>query len=126
MIVGILLCVLIGIGAPGCNTFHGAGKDIEKGGQAVEKAANNTEQAIEHPRMHTVTATAESGGRIDPSGGTSVAAGSHPTFLIKANRGHHVADVLVDGKSVGAVSRYTFDNVNEHHTISALFKANQY
>ena len=31
-------------------------------------------------------------------------------------------DVLVDGKSVGAVSTYTFEKVNANHTISASFE----
>jgi len=124
LIAALLVCALIGIGAAGCNTFKGAGKDIEKGGQAVEKAASDTQQGIEHPRTHTITASAEPGGMISPSGSTRIATGSHLTFTVKANRGHHVADVLVDGKSVGAIDRYTFDNVTEHHTISALFAAN--
>jgi predicted small secreted protein len=124
LIVTLLVCALTGIGASGCNTFKGAGKDIQKGGQAVEKAADDTQKGIEQPRTHSITASAESGGVISPSGSTSVTTGSHPTFTIKANSGHHVADVLVDGKSVGAVSRYTFDNVTEHHTISALFTVN--
>jgi entericidin B len=36
-----LLCILIVccITLFGCNTMHGAGKDIEKGGKAIQKAA---------------------------------------------------------------------------------------
>jgi predicted small secreted protein len=114
---------LTGIGTLGCNTVHGAGKDIEKSGQAVEKASDSAKRGIEHPRTHAITATTASGGRIDPSGSISVATGSHQTFTITASRGYHVADVLVDGKSVGAVKQYTLDNVTEHHTISASFAA---
>ncbi len=32
-------------------------------------------------------------------------------------------DVVVDGKSQGAVSKYTFTNVRTNHTISATFKS---
>jgi predicted small secreted protein len=120
----MLVCTLTVISAAGCNTFRGAGKDIQTGGQAVENAAVDTQRGMEHPRTHTIAASAESGGMISPSGSTSVVYGSHQTFTVKANRGHHVADVLVDGNSVGAVSRYTFDNVTAHHTISALFAVN--
>ena len=35
---------------------------------------------------------------------------------------YEVADVLVDGQSVGAVNSYTFNNVTADHTISATFK----
>ncbi len=121
LVVTLLVCALIGIGASGCNTFKGAGKDIENGGQAVENAAADTQKEMRHPRMHTITATAKSGGMISPSGGISVSYGADYTFAINAKPGHHVADVLVDGNSVGAVSRYSFEKVTAHHTISALF-----
>ena len=124
LIVALLVCALIGMGATGCNTFKGAGKDIKNGGQAVENAATDTQKGMEHPRMRTITATAKSGGMISPSGSTRVAYGTNYTFAINANPGHHVADVLVDGNSVGAVSRYTFENVTAHHRITALFTAN--
>jgi predicted small secreted protein len=123
LIAALLVCALTGIGATGCNTFKGAGKDIQQGGKAVENAAEDTRKEMERPRTHTITASAGSGGMISPSGGTSVAPGADYTFAVNANAGHHVADVLVDGKSVGAVSRYTFDNVTAHHTISAKFTA---
>jgi len=35
-----------------------------------------------------------------------------------------VANVLVDGGSVGAVTSYTFTNVTANHTIAASFAAN--
>jgi predicted small secreted protein len=121
LIAALLVCTLTGIVATGCNTFKGAGKDIESGGQAVQNAATDTQKDMEHPRSHTISATAKSGGMISPSGDTRVAYGTNYTFAINANPGHHVADVLVDGNSVGAVSRYTFEKVTAHHTISALF-----
>ena len=35
-----VLCVIASLSAlVACNTIHGIGKDIEKGGQAIEKAA---------------------------------------------------------------------------------------
>ena len=43
------------------------------------------------------------------------------TFTITANTGYHVADVLVDGVSVGAVTSYPFTNVTSDHTIVASF-----
>jgi predicted small secreted protein len=120
LVVTLVVCALVGIGALGCNTVKGAGRDIEKGGKGIQKAAENAQ----HPGPHTITASAESGGSISPSGSTSVSYGSSRTFTIKANRGYHVADVLVDGKSVGARSRYTLNNVTANHTISALFTVN--
>jgi hypothetical protein len=76
--------------------------------------------------FYTITATAGSGGTISPSGAVTVAYGSPKTFTITANIGYHVADVLVDGVSVGAVSTYEFTNVTADHTISASFAINTY
>lgn len=123
-VIMLLVCALIVIGAAGCNTFRGAGKDIQKSGQAVERAADNVQDGNQHPGPHNIVASADSGGSITSSGSTSVAHRSSRTFTFKANKGYHVADVLVDGKSVGARTRYTFDNVTANHTISALFAKN--
>ena len=46
------------------------------------------------------------------------------TFEILPSAGYSVADVIVDGASVGAISSYIFSDVNEEHTISATFKKN--
>ena len=70
---------------------------------------------------HTINASAGTGGSISPSGSTSVTVGTSKTFTITANDGYAVSDVLVDGKSVGAVGSYTFTNVTSSHTISAVF-----
>ena len=70
---------------------------------------------------YTITVTQTSGGKISPST-TSVRKGSDKTFTITANDGYKISDVLVDGKSVGAVSTYTFENVTAKHTITAKFE----
>ena len=69
----------------------------------------------------TITASAGPGGSISPSGAISVACGGSQTFAIAGDACHTIADVLVDGGSVGAVSSYTFTNVTTNHTISASF-----
>jgi hypothetical protein len=52
--------------------------------------------------------------------------GSSAYFAITPATGYHVADVLVDGASVGAVGGYTFTNVIANHAISATFAINTY
>ena len=52
-----------------------------------------------------------------------VSRGSDKTFRITPDAGYEIADVLVDGESVGAVSRYTFETVRKNHTIEAEFRA---
>jgi hypothetical protein len=70
---------------------------------------------------YTITATAGEGGSISPSGAVSVNHGADQAFTITADTGYNIADVVVDGSSVGAVSTYTFTNVTSAHTISAAF-----
>lgn len=123
-IATITLGAMIIIGLTGCNTFRGAGKDIQRGGEAIEGAAENTQKEMSSslPTVeHTIVASALSGGAITPGGGNAVATGTEHTFLISANSGYRVADVLVDGRSIGPVSRHTFEGVSANHSISARF-----
>ena len=76
--------------------------------------------ALWHTR-HTITASAGPGGSITPSGAVPVDAGTSPTFTLTPDPGYAVADVRVDGTSVGAVTRYTFPNVTADHSIAASF-----
>ena len=72
---------------------------------------------------YNITASAGSNGTISPSGTVSVAQGGSQTFAISGNSGYAVSSVLVDGVSQGAISSYTFSNVQAAHTISATFAA---
>jgi len=69
----------------------------------------------------TISASSGANGSIIPSGVIAVNYGSNQTFTINPAFGYHVADVLVDGISVGAVTSYPFTNVTANHTISASF-----
>ena len=72
---------------------------------------------------YTIEASAGHGGGISPDGRVRVSRGSDKTFRITPDAGYEIADVLVDGESVGAVSRYTFETVRKNHTIEAEFRA---
>ena len=76
------------------------------------------------PLTFTITASAGANGSIAPSGAQTVSSGSNASFAITPASGYHVADVLVDGASVGAVGSYTFTNVTANHTISVSFAVN--
>jgi len=71
-----------------------------------------------------LTPSAGANGSISPASPQTVASGNPFTFMITADAGFHVSDVLVDGVSVGAVGSYTFTNVTADHTIAASFAAN--
>jgi hypothetical protein len=68
-----------------------------------------------------ITATAGSNGAIEPAGVTAVAQGTDRTYAITPDLGYQVADLHVDGISMGALSGYTFANVIADHTIEASF-----
>ena len=53
---------------------------------------------------YTIKATAGAGGSISPSGDVSVREGEDQTFTITTDEGYAVADVKIDGKSIGAVN----------------------
>ena len=70
---------------------------------------------------YTIKATAGTGGSISPSGNVSVREGGDQTFTITPDKGYAVSTVKIDGKSIGAVKSYTFENVSRTHTIEVIF-----
>ncbi len=72
---------------------------------------------------YSITASAGLNGSISPSGVTTLSClgTGNQTYTITPNSGYNVADVLVDGVSVGAVVTYTFTSVIANHTITASF-----
>ena len=70
---------------------------------------------------YTIKATAGAGGSISLSGDVSVREGEDQTFTITTDEGYAVADVKIDGKSIGAVNSYAFENVRRTHTIEVIF-----
>ena len=76
---------------------------------------------------YTIKATAGTGGSISPSGNVSVRAGRDQTFTITPDKGYAVSNVKIDGRSIGAVKSYTFENVRRNHTIEVSFaRANEF
>ena len=74
---------------------------------------------------YTIKTTAGAGGSISPSGSVSVREGRDQTFTITPDKSYAVSNVKIDGKSIGAVKSYTFENVSRTHTIEVIFmKAN--
>lgn len=43
LIVALLLGALLGTGLLGCNTVRGAGRDVERGGQGIQNAADGAQ-----------------------------------------------------------------------------------
>jgi len=70
---------------------------------------------------YTISASSGPGGSIAPDGPSSVPCGGDQAYTITADDCNMIADVLVDGNSVVAVSSYTFMNVQSNHDIKATF-----
>ena len=102
--------------------FHYVNKNDDIGQLAIDNVKLKAVQDGPVATQYTITAQASEGGTITPNGEVSVREGASQTFEIKAASGYEIADVLVDGQSVGVVETYTFENVTAAHTISASFK----
>ncbi|NJL92687.1 MAG: hypothetical protein HC915_02620 [Anaerolineae bacterium] len=84
-------------------------------------ANGSIEVTFEAIPTYTIVASAGAGGSISPSGNVTVFEGEDQSFTITAGTNFAIEDVLVDGVSIGAQSSYTFNNVDEDHTIEAFF-----
>ncbi len=88
--------------------------------------ANHTITALFTVNTYVITPTAGANGSLTPATATTINYSSSLVFTMTPVTGYHVADVVVDGASVGAVSVYTFTKVTADHTITASFSINSY
>ena len=102
----------VGMTRGGCTAFIDNVKLTTSGGSS---------ETPTQPTTYTITASAGQGGSITPSGAVSVDKGGSQTFTIKPSDNYEIADVKVDGQSVGKKTEYTFENVTKAHTIAATF-----
>ena len=71
---------------------------------------------------YIITASANEGGTITPSGNVEVNCGDNKEFVITPEEGYEIENVVVDGQSQGAITSYTFENVTEAgHSIEVIF-----
>lgn len=77
-------------------------------------------------KTYTITAGTDSAnGVISPSGKIPMQEGKAIAFTVAPKSGYRIADVKVDGVSLGAVVGYSFGSVNANHTITASFVKNE-
>ena len=95
---------------------------VYEGKDSTSLWMDNIQVYVEDPsQIHTITATAGEGGKIDPSGAVQITDGKSRTFTITPDEGYFLSDVKVDGASIGPKTSYTFTNVKEDHSITAEF-----
>ena len=103
----------------------GTGGNEGGGGSGNEGSGGSGSTGGSGYSYYTIKATAGAGGSISPSGNVGVREGRDQTFTITPDKGYAVANVKIDGKSIGAAKSYTFENVSRTHTIEVIFmKAN--
>lgn len=95
---------------------------VYEGKDSTSLWMDNIQVYVEDPsQIHTITATAGEGGKIDPSGTVQINDGKSKTFTITPDAGRFISDVKVDGNSVGTPTTYTFSKVTADHTIEVTF-----
>ena len=87
----------------------------------ITRNSNTLVTATFNIQRSTITARAGANGSISPAGAVAVGLGASQAFRITPNLGYRIADVKVDGVSIGNTSSYLFGNVMSNHTIDASF-----
>ncbi len=72
--------------------------------------------------LFVIKSSAGEGGAIKPEGMLKISEGGSMTFNIIPDAGYKIADILIDGESMGAVAWYTFMDVSADHSIHADFE----
>ena len=85
-------------------------------------SSNQTITATMTAKTYTISASAGANGSITPNGNTTVSHGGAQAYTITPANGYVVAQVTVDGMSIGAATSYVFTNVVANHTINATFQ----
>ena len=83
---------------------------------------NHSITAVFAPIIHTITATADTGGSIEPEGDIEAEHGTDQAFTITPDQGYTISEVLVDEDSEGPISEFIFENISSSHTIHAVFE----
>lgn len=86
-------------------------------------ASDHTISVTTKEAPYIITASAEKGGTVSPSGDVEVWGGESQKFTITSSDGYVISDVIIDGVSIGAVTSYTFSSVDDNHTIAVLFNS---
>lgn len=104
--------------------FVNAGKQLTTASSQTDVDAKKddiTAKIADIQTQFTITATADNGGTIAPTGATKVYKGTSKAFTITPNAGYHVDSLTVDGTAVNVVTEYTFSDVTANHTIAVTF-----
>jgi len=88
----------------------------------IANEVENKKTGLIFPRLFDVKVECGEGGSVNTSKTFKMAYGSTRTIKITADEGYEVADVIVNGKSVGAVEKYTIKGARTTYTVKVLFE----
>lgn len=106
----------VSVGAVDTYTFSNVTRDTTIVAEFEQISAN----------YYVITVECGEGGSITPGYDLSIVEGGSKTFTIIPDTGYMISAVLVDGRSIGAVNTYTFNNVVANHTISVTFEKQKF
>ncbi len=90
--------------------------------QALNQIADDFAYVLNLPKTtYKVDITAGEGGTVDPAESQYVREGYNKTIVITPANGYKIEDVIVDGRSIGAVSMHIFYSVDGEHSIKVKF-----
>jgi len=84
--------------------------------------SHNISVTFKENKKYFVTAEAQTGGKINPSGNIELLEGKNKLFIVTPSSGYEIKNIIVDGSPVGAVQKYLVKEINKTHTITALFE----
>jgi len=80
------------------------------------------EASFKEVSSYNINAQYSSGGKIEPSGNIITKALTDQSFEIIPDQGARVRDIKIDGISIGKLNSYTFEKINQNHTIFVSFE----
>ncbi len=106
---------------------EGDGRRLSDNPLVLEDVRSDVDvEAVFEVATFSVVASAGLGGTICPTGERLLSWGEDLTVQIAADEGYEIADVTVDGSSVGAVSSCTFSDVRTDHEILVTFEPEKF
>ena len=76
---------------------------------------------FEYVNLFSITASASSGGSINPKGMITIPEESSQSYTIQPDKGYRILKVVVDNLDNGILYEYTFNSVYTNHSITAEF-----
>lgn len=99
-------------------------------GLTIKNVISNQTVIVQFVRKQVeISSSASAGGIVNPLGETLINMGEDITFNIVANNGYMIDTILIDGEPIEVdyvEQQYTFNCVEEAHTIDATFKPREY